>query len=377
MKTEHHVNITVRTLAFGLALMLSAYLAPLIATFVSLMMLALILAASLVPAINMVVARMGVKREMAVTAVFAAMMVLAGLAAFLLLPTVIEQVRTLATNMPQYLGRLQGTLTWLHNWADTVGIRFHFTVPPMPDVKAVTDAASNNASLWVGSSLGVAGKAVSLFGMGALVLMLAFFALLEGPTLRKSLLALVPPPRRTLLNAQIDPITAKLGGYVQGMAICIAGLAVYQVIVLTALGLPLALALGLLSALLAIVPLVGGVLGVIPPALVALTVSWQVAVWALVLGYLGHFLVANFVLPIVFARSVKLSPLMVTVALLIGAEALGIFGALIAVPVAAALQVLIQNLYVEVMEREHAPSERDALKFVTAPLPRLRTEESA
>ncbi|MDB5101438.1 MAG: hypothetical protein JWM80_5859 [Cyanobacteria bacterium RYN_339] len=377
MRTEHHVNLTLRTLVLALALVVAAYMAPLIATFVGLMMLALILAASLVPAIELCVRRLGLKREMAVTLVFAAMIVTASVLALVLVPTVIDQVRTLATNLPQYLHSLQGTLLWLHDRAELVAVRFHAPVPPMPDVKAVTDAVSGNASLWVGSSLGVAGKAVGFMGMGALVLMLAFFALLEGPALRASLLALVPPPRRALLDAQINPITAKLGGYVQGMAIGIAGLAVFQVLVLTALGLPLALALGLLSALLAVVPLVGGVLGVIPPALVGLTVSWQVSVWALVLGYLGHFIVANFVLPIVFARSVKLSPLMVTVALLVGAEALGIFGALIAVPVAAALQVLVQNLYIDVMERAHASQERDALKFVDAPLPKLTTDQSS
>jgi predicted PurR-regulated permease PerM len=292
--------------------------------------------------------------------------------ALLLVPTVVDQVRTLASNLPQYLQNLQGTLLWLHGRAELVALRFHAPVPPMPDVKAINDAIAANASIWVGSSLGVAGKAVGLMGMAALVLMLAFFALLEGPSLRASLLALVPPPHRALMDAQIDPIAAKLGGYVQGMAVCIAGLAIFEVVVLTALGLPLALALGLFSALMAVVPLVGGILGVIPPALVALTVSWQTAVWALVLGYLGHFIVANFVLPLVFARSVKLSPLMVTVALLVGAEALGIFGALIAVPVAAALQVLVQNLYVDVMERAHAPKERDALKFKDAPLPRIQ-----
>ena len=140
------------------------------------------------------------------------------------------------------------------------------------------------------------------------------------------------------------------------------------------LGLPLALALGLLSALLAIVPLVGGVLGVIPPALVALSVSWQTAVWALVLGYLGHFVVANFILPIVFARSVQLSALTVTVALLVGSEAFGIFGALIAVPMAAAIQVLVQNLWVAWLERRHAADERDALRFTAAPLPRVRCD---
>jgi predicted PurR-regulated permease PerM len=353
---------------------LAVWLAPLVATFISLMILAMILGASLVPPIKFLTKRFGMKRELAVTSVFIALMLGAGLSAFLIIPTVIDQARTLTTNLPHYVENLQATLVWLQTVASKQALRFGTKLPvlPTPDLQAVGAEISANASVWVGSGLGVAGKFVGFLGMGILTLMLSFFVLLEGPTLRASALALVPPPKRAILEAQIDPISAKLGGYVQGMALSIAVLAIFQVAVLSGLGLPLALALGLLSALLALVPLVGGFIGIIPPALVGLSVSWQTAVWALVLGYLGHFLVANFMMPIVFARSVKLSPLMVTAALLLGAEAMGMFGALVAVPVAAVVQVLVQNLYIEALERRYAEHERDGLKFAEAPLPRLR-----
>jgi predicted PurR-regulated permease PerM len=374
LKPEQPISITTRTLIVAIVLGLAVWLAPLVATFISLMTLAVILGASLVPPIKWISKRFGLKRELAVTSVFVALMLGAGLSAFLIIPTVIDQIRTLTANLPHYVDNLQGTLVWAQDIASKQALRYGTKLPaiPTPDLRAVGTEISANASVWVGSSLGVAGKFVGFLGMGILTLMLSFFVLLEGPSLRRSVLALVPPPKRALLDAQIDPITAKLGGYVQGMALSIAVLAVYQVAVLSGLGLPLALALGLLSALLALVPLVGGFIGIIPPALVGLSVSWQTALWALVLGYLGHFLVANFMMPIVFARSVKLSPLMVTVALLLGAEAMGMFGALVAVPVAAVVQVLVQNLYIEAMERRHAQSERDALKFSEAPLPRLR-----
>lgn len=367
MEPDRTVAVAPRTLVLALALVLAAWLAPAVATFASLMLLALILASALVPGVRFFQARLGVARETAVMASFGSMVVVIVAIALLIVPSLVSQVQTLVAETPRYVGQLQR----LVEWVQAQGAK----LPIVPDIKGIAASASAYASAWVGSSLGFAGQVLGMLVMVTIVLTLAFFVLLEGPALRVAILKLVPPPHRPLIGDQIDPITTKLGGYVQGMALSIALLAVYQVIVLSALGLPLALALGLLSALLAVVPMVGGVLGVIPPALVGFSVSPQVALWALLLGYLGHFLVANFLMPIVFARSVKLSPLMVTLALLVGGEAMGMFGALVAVPVAAAIQVLVQNLYVEVMERRFAASERATLRFVEAPLPRLATEE--
>ena len=100
-----------------------------------------------------------------------------------------------------------------------------------------------------------------------------------------------------------------------------------------------------------IVPLVGSLIGSIPAILIALTVSWQLALVVVVIFLAGNFMQGNFVAPYVYSRSVNVSPVMITFALLIGGNLMGIAGALIAVPVMAAIQVLVQNLYVEPMER--------------------------
>jgi predicted PurR-regulated permease PerM len=370
MEQQRTTAIAPRSLVLAIALVLAVGFAPHVATFASLVVLGLILGAALEPGVRFLVGRLAVSRENAVMVVFGGLVVAVAGVGFLVVPTVLEQASTLATDFPRYVAKLEATFAWATELA-----KKYPQLPAPPNLAAIAQAASQHASAWLGSSLGFAGKLLGWLVMALIVLTLAFFVLMEGPALRTGFLALVPPPHRRLIGEQIDPIALKLGGYVQGMAFSIAVLAVFQVIVLSMLGLPLALALGLLSALLAVVPMVGGLLGVIPPALVALSVSWHTAVWALLLGYLGHLIVANFLMPIVFARSVKLSPLMITAALLIGGEAGGMFGALVAVPVAAAIQVLVQNLYVGVMERRYAASERATLKFADAPLVRLRQPE--
>ena len=172
MKTAPQVSLTGRTLVLALTLVLAAYLAPMVATFVALMMMAVILAASLVASIEVCARRGRMKREAAVTTVFVAMLVGVGVVAFLIYPTVIDQVRTLAANLPQYIDRLQGTLAWLHGWAAGMSTKFGgrgLPLPPLPDLKAIGEAASanasSNASVWVGSGLGMAGKAMSLWAV--------------------------------------------------------------------------------------------------------------------------------------------------------------------------------------------------------------------
>jgi predicted PurR-regulated permease PerM len=125
---------------------------------------------------------------------------------------------------------------------------------------------------------------------------------------------------------------------------------------------PLALIVALLAGLLAVIPMIGGYLGLILAVLMALTVSWQLALATLVVAYIGNFIVGHFVMPFVFAKGVDVSPLLVMLALIAGGETMGIVGALIAVPVLAAVQVLVKNLYIEPMERRYALEDSDNIR---------------
>jgi hypothetical protein len=141
-------------------------------------------------------------------------------------------------------------------------------------------------------------------------------------------------------------IESRLGGYVRGELLLMTSIGVLSSLGYLAIGLPYALALGVLAGLLEFVPMVGPTLGAIPAVLVALSISPQTAL--LVVGYtvVLQFSENHLLVPRLMGRSVGVSPIMVILAVFSFSSLLGITGAFLAVPLAAILQVLMDHLIV-------------------------------
>jgi predicted PurR-regulated permease PerM len=350
-----YVNLTPRSVLLVIGVLLALLLVEHLASLLLMVLLALIVAAAMAPAVSWFEHKRGWSRLVAVSAVFGLAIALLLLLGISLAPSVSQQAHTLAANIPHYTAQLKGATAWMRTTFDRV--------PYLPPIDQLADMASSHASAWLESSLAVAGKVVTGALMFFIVIITAFFVLLEAPELKAGVVALMPPDRRDLVAAQVEPISLKLGAYVQGMLISMASYAAYLAIGLSILHVPLALIVALLAGLLAVIPMIGGYLGVLLAVLMAFTVSWQLAVAALVVAYIGNFIVGHFVMPFVFAKGVDVSPLLVMLALIAGGETMGIIGALIAVPVLAAVQVLVKNLYIEPMERRYALEDADNIRI--------------
>ena len=179
--------------------------------------------------------------------------------------------------------------------------------------------------------------------------------------------AIVTTPAKAQPRAQhmASEIARTIGGYVSGNLFIsvIAGFSV--TIVLLVAGVPFALALGLLVAILDLIPLAGATLGAIIVTLVALTHSLTAA-----LVVLGFFIVyqqlENHLLqPIVYGRTVQLSPLAILVSVLVGAEVAGVIGALGAIPVAGTIQIVISDW----LQHRRPPPPEDGVPETALELP--------
>lgn len=337
------IAIATRTVLLTIGLVVVLSLFEHLRSFCEIAVLSLIVAAAMTPAVNYFTVKRGQSRLLAVSYVFGLTVAAVLLVTLSVAPVLFSQAKALATHLPEYTAKLHSTEDWLQQFLG----RF----PMLPSLDTLASKASESASAGLKNSLGIAGKLVAAAVELAIVLVVAFFLLLEGPQLKAGALSLMPPENRALWGAQIDPIALKLGGYVQGVLISIVALTVYLGIILAVCQVPLAMVLALVGGLCAVIPLIGGYIGLVPITLVALTVSWKLAAVVLTLAYIGNWVVGHVLMPIVFSKSVHLSPLMVMLALLLGAETMGIFGALTAVPILATIQVLMRNLYVEPMER--------------------------
>jgi len=196
--------------------------------------------------------------------------------------------------------------------------------------------------------LGLSGAAISItkgvinIVVGTItIVFLTFFMLLEGPQWIERLYGLLPPESQPRWRGVGRDIYRTVGGYVTGnllISLIAGGL---TTLVLLVMGVPYAVALGLIVALLDLIPLAGATIAAIIIATVAF-LHTIVAGIVVVVFFVIYQQVENHVLqPVVYGRTVQLSPLAVLISVLIGAELAGILGALAAIPVAGAIQVLI------------------------------------
>ena len=195
-----------------------------------------------------------------------------------------------------------------------------------------------------GTALGVAKSVVTFVVATVTIIFMTFFMLLEGRNWIDRFLGLLAKDQQPRWRAVGNDIYRTVGGYVTGNLLIsvIAGTA--ATIVLLVMGVPYAVALGLLVAFLDLIPLAGATLAAIVVSTVAFLHSVPAGIVLVVFFVVYQQVENHFLQPVIYGRTVQLSPLAVLIAVLVGAELAGILGALAAIPVAGTIQVLIRDV---------------------------------
>ncbi|HEV2280906.1 MAG TPA: AI-2E family transporter [bacterium] len=262
-----------------------------------------------------------------------------GILSAILVPAANEG-RTFVQRLPQELSAVQ---TWV---AD---LQTHY--PWLPNFSAaVSGLPQQMMSL---SRYGASAATVAFSFLGGVtsmitVLVFTFYMLLEHATIKEAFLSLLPPaerPRGALVLARIG---TKFGGWFRGQFMLSFTIAVTVSIALLAIGMPYPFLLGIIAGLGELVPMVGLWIGATVAVLVGLSQpAWRliatIAFYVVIMNIEPHYLV-----PRIMSRAVGLSPLFTIIALLAGIKLLGIIGGLLAVPLAAALQVIVAEIAAEI-----------------------------
>jgi predicted PurR-regulated permease PerM len=206
-----------------------------------------------------------------------------------------------------------------------------------------------------GTALAITKSIINIVVGIVTIAFLTLFMLLEGPRWIDRLYGLLPPESRPRWQAVGHQVYRTVGGYVSGnLAISfIAG--TFTTFVLLLLGVPYAVALGLIVAILDLIPLAGATLAAIIITTVAFLHTLTAGIIVLVFFVLYQQFENHVLQPLVYGRTVQISPLAVLVAVLVGAEIAGVIGALGAIPVAGTIQVLIVDYLRHKRERAGAP----------------------
>ena len=297
-------------------------------------LIAAFLAVALDPLVRLLMRRGIRRRGLAIGVAYllvAAVFILLG-ATFI--PTLVNEVNDFIDAVPDYVEDLtegRGKLGFLES-----------------DYHLVERLRETVEDLELSRVLGVSGTAVAVT-KGVLtaivavitIVVLTFFMLLEGPRWADNVLSLVPEERRPRWRRVGGEIYATIGGIVAG-ALAIALLAgITSAILLSVLGVSFAIALALLVAFLDLIPLAGATIAAVVVSTVAfldsgLTIGLIVLAWFVVYQQVEN----HVIYPLVYSRTVALSPLLILIAVLIGASLAGILGALAAIPIAGTLQLL-------------------------------------
>lgn len=204
-------------------------------------------------------------------------------------------------------------------------------------VKKAPEALSKNSS----SVVGFVGSAFSAISNIFVILIMVLFMLIEGPSLWLQFTRALGTNRGVFVDAVAQKIIIAVGGFVNGNLFIslIAGVVTLVALLLT--GVPYAFALAALVAVFDLIPLVGATIATVVVALVALSqgVAVMLIVVAILLTY--QFVEGNIIQPIVYGKAVRLSQLLIVVATIVGGLLAGIVGVLLAIPIAAALQIIL------------------------------------
>lgn len=298
------------------------------------LLIAVVLAMALEPFVQML-ERRRLRRGPAVGVTFTLAVVVVAAFGYLLIPPLVHGVTSLGHDSPRLLRQLtagRGSLGFLEQ-------RFHV----VEHARSWT-GENGGAMLLAKPALHAAGDAAKTAGALVAIAFLTLFLALGGRKWWDSVLDVVPEGSRERWRRTGSGISTTVGGYVAGNLLISIVAGAVTTLILLATGVPYAVPLGLVVAVFDLIPLVGATIGTIIVAAVALTKGVPTTVIVVAAMWVYQKIENHTLLPLVYHRTVKLSPLAVAVSVAAGAEVGGIVGALLGIPIAGALKVVTREL---------------------------------
>ena len=256
------------------------------------------------------------------------------------IPAVNESSRFIQ-QLPQLLAKLR---LWL------LDLQGHFTwLPDLAGGLSNLPSLATQLSRYGPEAASVAFRFLGGFTAVIAVLVFAFYMLLQGAEMKQAFIILFPPAERERVTRVLDRIGAKFGGWLRAQLLLSFSVAIPVAIVLSLLRMPYPLLLAIVAGIGELIPMVGPALG----AAVAILVALSQQPWQLVSVIIFYVIIMNvephILVPRIMSRVVGMSPIVTLVALLTGIKLLGILGGLLAVPMAAALQVIVREVVEDVL----------------------------
>jgi predicted PurR-regulated permease PerM len=304
-----------------------------------LILIALFLATGLNPAVEALRKR-GLSRNSAVAVIFSSVILFVIFFAFVVIPPVISQGTTLINTSPALLQDLMQneTINKLNN-------QFGLIDTLQTKLKSITSDGTLLISTF-GGVIGVGKSVLSGFFTALTILVLTLYFITSLPQAINLGLSLVPASRRDRVGVLTNAIIARVGAFVGSQILIAAMAAVFVVVLATALGMPSPIAIGMIVLVAALIPLIGHFLGCGIVTLIALTQSVWIGAIAFT-AYVVYVQIENYIVtPRIMKRTLSVPGAVTIIAALIGSSLLGLVGGLLAVPVAASIILILDEVVI-------------------------------
>jgi predicted PurR-regulated permease PerM len=330
---ETRIQIGVKTILLVLLSIGGAWVLLRLLPVVLVLVGALFLAGTLGPLVEWL-RRRGVNRTLGIVAVFLCVLGAVAGVAVLTLPPLFVQAEALAKMEPELRSRVADFLA-----------RSRFTYSFAESIRHLKYESLAHA--YAETALAYSTRAVVLVAYFLSSVFLALYIMIDRDRLRAGIFSLVPWRHHVRMSRAILGLETIVGGYIRGQVLTSLFMTGFSVILLTILGAPNALAIAVFAGVADILPYIGPFLSVTPIVLAVSAKGLGACIVALVAMVIYEEFESRFIIPRVYGKALRLPPSMVLLALLIGGTLMGIVGALLALPAAAAIRMLLTELRVD------------------------------
>lgn len=271
--------------------------------------------------------------------------------ALLLFPLIAEQSGKIAVSVPGYYQSLR---EWMVNYPNSLIVRLSEFLPATLPGLEPNQQTGLEVMASAGQALDYITLAAQAIFIAIVIVVLAFYWTLDGPRTIQSFLLLIPQDQRENIRELVSAMETKVGFYIAGQGFLCLVIGIMALIAYLLIGLPNALVLALVAGVLEAVPMVGPLLGAVPAAVIALSIAPSKLVWVIVATVVIQQLENSLLVPRVMRKAVRVNPFVSLLAFFAFSSLLGMAGALMAIPLAAILQLLLDRFvfHSAVMEAE-------------------------
>lgn len=258
----------------------------------------------------------------------------------LLFPLIAEQSATITAAVPGYYQSLRGWMfdqpnQWMESLSAVLPTTLSLPDPVQQTGQEMLDSASQ--------ALGYVNSAAQVIFTAVAVLLLAFYWTLDGPHTIHSWLLLVPIAQRENSRELILAMETKVGAYLVGQGLLCLVIGLMALVAYWLIGLPYVLVLAFVAGVMEAIPLIGPLLGAVPAALVALSIGPDKLIWVVVATLVIQQVENSILVPRVMRQAVGVNPFVSLLAIFAFSSLLGISGAIMAIPMTAIIQLLLDR----------------------------------